>query len=315
MTNEELLEVIDKLLRPLDDGHVLLAVDDDLCDGDDICNFEDYRGAERVIYENIPLQTDYDDLEEYTNAIVTNYKAIRASYLDSGSMNSVDGAESGQFLWGTIGGVVGYLRVASMTGLSEDEFDAESDLPATKEIMTSILTDLKNTHAMIVDVRVNDGGEDAVGLTIAGFFTDQKRLAVSKFARPASGPTELVDAYIKPLNDTPYLNPVAVIGAPDTASAAEIFLMAMSLLPQTTLVGENSNGILSDILPKTLPNGWEVGLSNEVYLDANGVSHEVTGVPPAVTAPTFSLQAIEEGRDAAIDSALETLGYAELSRH
>jgi C-terminal processing protease CtpA/Prc len=173
--------------------------------------------------------------------------------------------------------------------------------------MTAIMVDLRSTNAMIIDVRVNHGGEDAFSLAIATYFTDQRRLAVSKFARSVFGATAQVEAYIEPANDTPYLNPVAVIGAPDTASAAEIFLMAMSSLPQTTLVGENSNGVLSDILSKTLPNGWEIGLSNEVYLDSVGVNHEVNGVPPTVTAPTFSLQAMEQGRDIAIDAALETL--------
>ena len=64
-----------------------------------------------------------------------------------------------------------------------------------------------------------------------------------------------------------------MIGSPDTASATEIFYMTMSTLPYVTLVGENSNVIYSDILSKSLPNGWEIRLSNEVHTDYLGVDH------------------------------------------
>jgi len=187
------------------------------------------------------------------------------------------------------------------------------NLDAINEIMQSAMADLSATDALVIDVRINDGGEDAVSLAIASYFTDQRRLALTRVARSHAGDTAPVEAYIDSANETPYLNPVAVIAAPDTASAAEIFLMAMSSLPQVTLVGENSQGILSEIFARTLPNEWVVTLSNEVFTDSMGLNHEVTGVPPQVNAPTFSLEAIAESRDAAIDAALETLGYPQLS--
>jgi C-terminal processing protease CtpA/Prc len=297
------------MLEPLDDGHVKLLIDDEPYE------FTDYRGANRVIEENFPLQSEYDDIQDYANAMSAAYKEIRASYLDEGSSNSVDGAERDQILWGKIGGVVGYLRVASMSGLSDNSSDVQADIEAINEIMTVVMADLQNTNAMIIDVRSNGGGEDAVSLAIASYFTDQRRLAVSKFTRSVFGTTEPVEAYIDSVSETPYLNPVVILQAPDTASAAEVFLMAMASLPQVTLLGENSSGELSDIIMKTLPNGWEIGLSTEVYLDSVGVNHEVNGVTPSITASTFSLQAIEQGRDAALDTALETLGYPELSRN
>jgi hypothetical protein len=114
MTDEELFDVIEALLEPLDDDHVLLVIDDEVYD------FSEYRGANRVIFENFPLQTEYDDVQEYANAVSTIYKEIRASYLDAGSLKSVDGAGRDRVLWNTIGEQVGYLRVASMSGLSSD---------------------------------------------------------------------------------------------------------------------------------------------------------------------------------------------------
>ena len=75
------------------------------------------------------------------------------------------------------------------------------------------LTDLQDTRAMIIDVRSNPGGEDIIGLAIANYFTDQTRLVASKSARNFAGTTEIVDAFISPVSDTPYLNPVVVLGS------------------------------------------------------------------------------------------------------
>jgi C-terminal processing protease CtpA/Prc len=72
-------------------------------------------------------------------------------------------------------------------------------------------------------------------------------------------------------------------------------------------VGEPTNGVLSDELGKSLPGGWEYSLSNEVYFDHLGENHEVTGLPPHVSAPVFDLEEIKRGRDPAIESALQLL--------
>ncbi len=44
-------------------------------------------------------------------------------------------------------------------------------------------------------------------------------------------------------------------------------------------IGSPSKGIFSDILDKKLPNGWEFGLSNQVYQDNQGKSYEAKGIP------------------------------------
>ncbi|MGB0867195.1 MAG: hypothetical protein ACPGSC_11835, partial [Granulosicoccaceae bacterium] len=90
---------------------------------------------------------------------------------------------------------------------------------------------------------------------------------------------------------------------------AESFILGMRARPQVTQVGENTNGILSDVLERTLPNGWDFWLANEVYFDHNGVAYEVAGIPPHRTAPVFSIAGIEAGQNLAIDAAIEALGF------
>jgi len=74
--------------------------------------------------------------------------------------------------------------------------------------------------------------------------------------------------------------------------------------PQVTVIGERTAGALSDILVKPLPNLWVTGLSNEVYLDSEGVSFEQVGVTPEIEVPVFRLVNILAGEDPALDRAL-----------
>ena len=269
LSNDELIEVLEALLEPLDDGHIGLDT------GDDSYSFDEYRGANQVIFDSFQGQTEYDDIQDYANALLSKYKEIISSYLDT--EKSAGGEDSNVVTWGMIGQQVGYLRVSRMYNITSDEDSTEANLTAIHSIMKVAINDLQDTSALIIDVRVNGGGDDAISLAIASYFADQKRLAVAKYARSYNGDTDPIELYLEPANENTYTNPIAVIGSPNTASAAEIFLMTMSALPYVTLVGENSQGIHSDILSKTLPNGWEIGLSNEVYTDYLGVNHEVTG--------------------------------------
>ena len=305
LSDDELIEIFEALLEPLDDGHVLLGGDDETF------SFEEIRGANLAVLEAFDEQTEFDDIQDYANFLVSKFVAIRSSYLDEGSSDSAGGSTGRRVSWGIINQQVGYLRVAGMEGItSNGDESVDANLDAINTIMQSALTDLQDTQAMIIDVRGNGGGEDAVGLAIANYFTDETRLVASKFVRSFSGEMDVVEAFISPANDSPYLSPVAVIAAADTASAAEVFVIAMNALPNVTLVGENTEGIFSNILSKFLPDGFEVGLSNEVYTDFQGMNYEVTGIPPDVEANTFSVEAIQEqNTDPAIDAALIALGF------
>jgi len=311
MDDEALLEVFAALLEPLDDGHVQLTALGDEFD------FTQLRGANQAVSEGFNELPEFateaqreQALQDYVNRITESFVQIRSSYLDDGSQKSTGGPLDTRVTWGTINNQIGYLRIARMTDLSTTvDNSVTAQLQAINSIMQTALPDLQNTTALIIDVRVNKGGEDAVSLAIANYFTDEKRLVLTRSSRTHAGETAEVEAYISPATQTPYLQPIAVIAAEDTSSAAEIFLMAMNALPNVTLVGENSNGILSNTLSKTLPNGWEIFLSNEVFRDHLGMNHEVTGVPVDVRAATFSIEAIEQNKDPAIEAAITTLGF------
>ena len=304
LSEGELLEVYTALLEPLDDGHVLIS------DGEEIFSFEEERGVNRALLEGFEEQTEFADIQDFADSVGGQFVAIRSSYLDTGSSESAGGENGRRVSWGTINEEIGFLRVSRMEDITtngDDSVDANVD--AINTIMQRALTDLQDTRAMIIDVRSNPGGEDIIGLAIANYFTDETRLVASKSARNFAGMTDIVDAFISPASDTPYLNPVVVLVSSDTASAAEVFVLAMTALTNVTLVGENTNGIFSNILVKSLPNGDIFGLSNEVYTDFQGINYEGLGIPPDVDAATFSIEAIEQNTDPAINAALEILGF------
>jgi len=101
---------------------------------------------------------------------------------------------------------------------------------------------------------------------------------------------------------------VVLLTGPDTISAGETFAMAlMGREPHVTRIGLNTQGVFSDVLERTLPNGWTFGLPNEVYLTKDGAAFDGPGVPPDVRVPFFSREDLEGGRDAALDKAMEML--------
>jgi C-terminal processing protease CtpA/Prc len=91
-----------------------------------------------------------------------------------------------------------------------------------------------------------------------------------------------------------------------TVSAGEVFALAMSALPTVTVLGEPTQGILSDNLFHRLPSGWEVSLSNEVYETLDGRCFEGVGVPPASPLPRLGAEILADlgaGLRIAVDRA------------
>ncbi len=302
MSKHALFVILRKLLSPIDDGHVYLE------SKSEEFSPEIPRGVDAIFSAGFKSQSKFDKYRKYVSAQRARYKEILWPYLDKSSRQQAGGARGNLLVWGTIDRRVGYLLVKSMSSIStQRNASSLDDIRAVQGIMDRVMRDLRDTEAMIIDVRFNGGGDDAVSLAIANRFTDQRRLAMTKTARSYRGETPRREAYLVPEGDTPYLKPVAVIAGPDSASATEIFVLAMRALPQVTQVGEPTNGILSDELYKSLPKSWAFTLSNEVYYDHLGVNHEVKGIIPHIQAPVFTLKDLEAGRNSALEAALKAL--------
>jgi C-terminal processing protease CtpA/Prc len=93
---------------------------------------------------------------------------------------------------------------------------------------------------------------------------------------------------------------------PDTLSGGETFAMAlMGRTPKVTSVGENTQGVFSDVWGRKLPNGWTFGLPTELYLTSSGKSFDGRGVPPDIRVPVYPGVDLARGRDGALERAIK----------
>ena len=205
----------------------------------------------------------------------------------------------------------GYLRILSFSGYSRERGFANG-LTALLTALDEIFSDPK-LKALIIDVRINFGGDDPYGLEIASRLATADYLAYTKVAR--ADPVERNKwtpedpSLVHPSARPGFRGPVVELTGPLTISAGETFTQAlMGRRPHIVRIGENTQGVFSDVLGRQLPNGWRFGLPNEIYRTANGTIFDLGGIPPDIEVPVFADADVAAGKDPAMAKALEVLG-------
>lgn len=293
---EVLFATLAAMLRPLRDGHVRLHT-----------SWGHYNaGALPAIYKRLG-----DELKEAgENREITSYlgelrdwlrEVIHQSYLGvevrQGGNHSVE--------WGRLNETTGYLSIRAMAGQSGKVGYPANDLAATHAVMQQVLAELGGLPNLVVDVRSNGGGYDGVALCFASYLMGRKRLAFTKSAWHRGGFTGQQSVYVTPATGGTYGGNLFVLTSELTASAAEIFVLGLLQHPRLTLIGEPTQGILSDTLERHLPNGWHLTLSNEVYRAFDGKIYEDIGIPPHIRLPFLGRRGRESSRDPMLDRVLK----------
>ena len=273
-TGLELFNVLNEMISELKDGHVSLELPESLED-----QFQDDNN-------------DEDDTDELRILAINNLNKIYLKKLKNYNKGTIN--------WGVTANNFGYIQINSFHEIANYDIDKNLDFEDywgnyweqaddsdnyTKEalegfnnVLPTIFNDLKDTQTFIIDLRFNGGGFDLAGLDILSYFTKNKTIAFSKKARFNDRYTKSQNIYIEP--KAPFYNKnVYILTSHQTASASETFVLATKNFENIKTIGSNTEGILSDILPKRLPNGWEYGLSNEIYESTNGINYEKNGIP------------------------------------
>ncbi|GMN11275.1 hypothetical protein MTsPCn9_11180 [Croceitalea sp. MTPC9] len=300
VTEANFYDTLETLAYVLEDGHVSI-VDENNDVQIESGNPRLYERLNANISGDLIIESadDYDALfNQKTATIVTEYL---------GGNFEIDERE--KILWGTINNDVGYILVSTMEGYGTN---FENELSSLNAVLDTIMNDLNESGVskIIIDMRFNDGGYDTVALDIASRFMDQERISYFKKARLGNTFTENKPFSVAPKGNFQFTENIVLLTSPFTVSAAELFTLCLKDLSYVTVVGENTNGAFSTILTHVLPNGAEVGLSNEIYSDANGLVFEVVGVGPENQenmVPFLSTSDFEEEKDSGIDRALEIL--------
>jgi hypothetical protein len=283
---EELFEVLRQMIQPLQDAHTGI-------DAEDIKKeFDGWRNA-----------TNHLEKADWSKA----REIIEKRYVRGGLRSFCNG----RIQFGKLDNSIGYLRVTAFYGYTDlDNYElALHELQAT---LDEIFRDANKFNGLVIDVRLNQGGDDPLGIEIASRLTSQKYLAYSKVARNnAEGTLRFTDpqeSWVAPSTRPGFLGNIVLLTGPDTVSAGETFTMALlGRKPHVTRIGLNTQGVFSDVLNRRLPNGWRFHLPNEVYFTAERRAFDATGVPPDVRVNFFSVEDVNNGRDAAIEEGQKLL--------
>ncbi len=291
-TPEDLQKILFEMTLPLDDGHATLL-------GTQIRSPRPDEG--RLVEEWFEFhQAEFPEFLDFLQSERAIFNDVFASrYLKS----EMKAAANAQIQWGFLQDQIGYLRIDSMDGYTNSG-DRKDDLDETRRTIKRVLKDFAGVSTVVIDLRWNSGGTDETGLLMASWFNDRKQVAFSKRAWDEEGFTRPQFVKIKSRGQRAFRGPIFVLTSGITASAAEVFILALQARGHVVQIGEKTAGAFSDAIVRILPNGWEFELSNEVYLDRKNRLFEKQGIPVDVEAFFFEATDRKLGIDPAIEEVL-----------
>jgi hypothetical protein len=282
---EELFAILKEMIEPLHDAHTFLGA----------------RSISKQFHGERP-DPQHLGPKDFERASEIIKKYIR------GELHS---ACNGKLSFGLLEDSVGYLRISGFGRYTATpDFDQTGE--ALQKALDDALRDASKWRGLVVDVRINGGGSDVLGVTVASRLATQEYLAFAKKARSdpddPSKFTPLQETRVRVSERPHFGGKVVLLTSQHSVSAAETFTMAlMGRKPAVTRLGENTQGVFSDVLGRTLPNGWRFGLPNEIFLTESGQAFDGPGIPPHVAVPVFPRDDLEKGRDSALEKALRLL--------
>ena len=305
-TPEDLLRILSEMIGPLHDAHTSIrakSIHQRFHGHRPAADTMQRKNAARIT-EIIETKYVREGLHDFCN-----------KQLQFGLLRSSQEASSSDSQGSLRTGAIGYLRIHSFNAYSNDR-EFVKQVEALETALDNIFADSSKLTGLVIDVRINGGGSDVFGISIASRLATQEYLAYSKVTRndirdaDHRTPPQPVTVHVS--QRPGFRGPVVLLTSADSVSAAETFTMALlDRLPHVTRIGANTQGVFSDVLDRTLPNGWSFGLPNEIYLTKDGKAFDGPGVPPDVEVPIFPAEDLADDRDSALDKALEFLvGHA-----
>lgn len=192
-------------------------------------------------------------------------------------LSSDYGVTAGGYLrYGKISGDLGYIYIGP---------NLMGDANAWGQAIDVIVDSLKAMKGVIVDIRNNGGGNDALGNIVAGRFADQRH--IYSYVRWRSGPlhsdfTDYQAVTIQPQGFRQFLKPVALLTNRRCLSSAEGTILMFMSLPNVTVIGDTTGGGSANPIALTLPNGWTYRVSRWIQYTAQKTVFEGTGLPPNI---------------------------------
>ncbi|AKJ08800.1 protease [Streptomyces incarnatus] len=289
-TKDQLFGILSRMVSPLYDAHVTVT------DGD----------------------RHFGQVRPGTQAPSPELDATVRKFIAARDLKDALGREdfgAGRITYADLPGGLGYLRISGFGGYAGEDAPYTAERAELDRALNTVLTPSRTERlkGLVIDLRVNGGGSDSLGIRIAERLTGTPYTAYAKRARndPADPGrhTRPEPVPVVPADAPRYTGPVAVLTGGSTVSAGETFTQALMDRPGPTVrIGQPTQGVFSDVLERTLPDGLRFGLPNEEYLTRTGRTFDGTGIPPQLTEPVFTEEEFAENRDSAFDRAVNLLG-------
>jgi len=280
-SDEDLFDILCRMLEPLNDGHVNLTAN--------------FGGKKRHFSpEKKPRFWQEFSPEEIDKLFETTGKSLVANGF--GQPTQTDA----WMLYYCRSQAFGYMRILELEGIKKAGLTSALD---------TIGDDFKDLRGFIIDIRDCPGGDDSTAIAIINRFCNRRRVAFHRRTKIGPGSddfTPLTTWHLEPQGDVQFTRPIVLLTCDSVFSGGEAFALAIRELPYVTIVGDHTNGIFSYELEKKLPNGWRYTLSYQKYFSPEMVCYESKGVP--VDIEVFNSRSdIEVGSDPLIGRALEVL--------
>lgn len=196
-----------------------------------------------------------------------------------------------------------------------NNFENDQALNGFKAAFDSIAT----TNALILDVRLNGGGDSGYGWNVLGYLTDKPMQTGSYSSRlysplrRARGETIVFEPVESGNGGWPangqklYTKPVVVLTSGRTFSAAEDFAVVFDAMKRGTIIGEPTGGSTGQPLAFSLPGGVMARVCTKRDMYPDGTEWNAKGIQPAVFVKPIASD-WQSGRDTVLEAALNHLG-------
>ncbi len=204
--------------------------------------------------------------------------------------------QQGQSNWGTATfGSAAYIAIG--------EWDPEQVRIAD---LDAALERFRNAPLLILDVRMNPGGDDRLAFQFAGRFATTQRVA--DFVQYRNGPlhtdfTAMRARVVVPRGAWQFTHPVLLLVGRGCTSSSESFIAAMRELPNVIVVGDTTGGSSGNPAFYDLGGGWQYSLSRWIEYTAEGDVIEQNGIRPGIFIPATAAD-FQRGRDPILDWAI-----------
>lgn len=282
----DLFRILRRMIEPLHDAHTSVNAPD---------LKQQFRGSRAD-----PNPLKYDDWVQSAVIIASKYVRGDMQYFCKN-----------QISFGMLDNSIGYMKIWSFANYADDP-DYAKQVQALEMALDTIFHDSGKLRGLAIDVRLNTGGYDGLGLSIASRLAKEDYLAYSvKTFNSTNGIlhfTQPQAVWIHASTRPGFRGNVVVLTGHNCVSASETFVMSLlGRKPIVSRVGENTQGVFSDVLTRRLPNGWSFGLPNEIYLTEDGKAFDGLGVPPSLSVPVFPRQDFQNKHDTALEKAVQVL--------